>query len=171
MRVSLRYPIAATGQAIVLPDHVLAHLSRYRQTRFWQTEAGGQLFTKLDGLDIVVDAVTGPRRTDLRMRSSYRPNRAAERREIERMHAEGLHFLGDWHTHPEDRPTPSTTDIESLAECVRNSVHELNGFVLIIAGRLVGSEGLHVSINDGRQAIRLKAEQAEVVGRPRIRRL
>lgn len=169
--MSLRYPIASTGQAIILPDHVLAHLSRYRQTRFWQTEAGGQLFTRLDGPDIVVDAVTGPRRTDLRMRSSYRPNRGAERREIERKHAEGLHFLGDWHTHPEDRPTPSTTDIESLAECVRNSVHELNGFVLVIAGRLVGPDGLHVSIHDGRRVIQLEAEQSNAPIRPHVRRL
>jgi len=40
----IQYPIGVSGQTIVLQPAVLAHLRRYQQHRWWQTEAGGQLF-------------------------------------------------------------------------------------------------------------------------------
>lgn len=147
--VSMRYPIGATGQALVIPGHVVLHLERHRQTRWYRREAGGQLFSRLEGDDVVVDRITGPRASDWRTRTSCRPNRAAERKEIRDQFRAGFHFIGDWHSHPEPRPTPSQTDLRSIAECVKRSVHDLNGFVLVIVGLASWPEGLHVSLHDG----------------------
>ncbi len=156
--MSLRYPIGVTGQALVLPDHVMRHLERYRQTRWFSREAGGQLFSRLKGGDVVIDRVTGPRASDWRTRTSYRPNRAAERREIRDQFRQGFHFVGDWHSHPEPRPTPSPTDVRSIAECVSQSVHDLNGFILLIVGLAPWPEGLHVSVHDGTTMAVLKGD-------------
>lgn len=157
--MSLRYPIGTTGQAVVLPDHVMFHLQLHRQTRWFSREAGGQLFSGLEGGDVVIDRITGPRATDWRTRTSYRPNRVAERKEIRDQFRQGLHFVGDWHSHPEPRPTPSSTDLRSIAECVRHSVHELNGFILLIVGLAPWPDGLHVSVHDGTTTIVLRVAQ------------
>jgi integrative and conjugative element protein (TIGR02256 family) len=97
----------------------------------------------------LVEEVTGPRPGDRRSRTSYVPDRAAEQAEILDCHARGLHYVGDWHSHPDAQPTPSITDLESIAECVTKSAHALNGFLLIIVGQSDPPEGLHVSIHDG----------------------
>jgi len=136
------FPIAASGQRLIFSSAVLEHFAKYRQIRAWQREAGGQLFARLVLPEIIVDEATGPRRSDWRTRTTYRPNRRAEQREIAARHAQGLHFIGDWHTHPEALPVPSPQDMESMRDLVRCSQHALNGFVLTI----VGNEALPSSL-------------------------
>jgi integrative and conjugative element protein (TIGR02256 family) len=96
----------------------------------------------------VVEEATGPRPTDRRTRTSYVPDRAAEQREIDSRYAGGLHYVGDWHTHPEMFPSPSCLDIASISESVRKSIHALNGFVLMIVGQAEPPNGLFVSAHD-----------------------
>lgn len=134
---------------LFISDEVVSHLMKHRQFRIWSREAGGQLFATFDGPDVTIRKATGPRRTDRRGRRHYEPDRAAENAEIAKKHADGLHFVGDWHTHPEHRPKPSALDIESLGECVRRSSHQLRAFFLIVVGRDPSSEGFHISCHDG----------------------
>lgn len=145
----LEYPIGSSGQVLVLPDDVVRKFRRYRQKRWYQREAGGQLFARLSQSRIVIEEATGPRRTDRRSRTSYVPDRAAEQREIDSRHAEGLHYVGDWHTHPEALPRLSCLDIASISESVRKSTHSLNGFLLVIVGQAEPPSGLLVSVHDG----------------------
>src|SRR5687768_13492126 len=131
----LEYAIGSSGQVLVLSGEVVRKFRRYRQKRWYQREAGGQLFARLSPSRIVIEEATGPRRTDRRTRTSYVPDRAAEQREIDGRHREGLHFVGDWHTHPEELPRPSGLDVASISESVRKSSHALNGFLLVIVGQ------------------------------------
>ena len=145
----LEYPIGRSCEVLVLSDEVVRKFRRYRQKRWYQREAGGQLFARLSPSRIVIEEATGPRRTDRRTRTSYVPDRAAEQREIDGRHAEGLHFVGDWHTHPEKHPRPSGLDVASISESVRKSTHALNGFLLVIVGQAEPPSGLLVSVHDG----------------------
>jgi integrative and conjugative element protein (TIGR02256 family) len=149
------YPIGESGQRIVFSEDVLAHFDTHRQTRWWHREAGGQLFARFDLPTITVVEATGPRRGDCRSCNSYRPDRRAEQREIASRHARGLHFIGDWHTHPEDLPSPSWHDDESMREMFSQSEHALRGFLLVIAGRLPFPSGLAVWMYDHTSQIRL----------------
>lgn len=144
----LEYPIGSSGQVVVLPEEIIRKFRRYRQRRWYQREAGGQLFARLSLSRIVIEEATGPRRTDRRTRTSYVPDRAAEQREIDSRHADGLHYVGDWHTHPEALPGPSGLDIASISELVRESTHALNGFLLVIVGQAEPPGGLLVSVHD-----------------------
>jgi integrative and conjugative element protein (TIGR02256 family) len=144
----ITYPIGASGQLLQLSDNVIAHFEHHRQTRFWQREAGGLLFAKFDLPSIVIEEATGPRRTDRRARYSYAPDVDAERKEIEQRFRGDLHFVGCWHTHPEDLPMPSPLDIRNTSDCVRRSKHALNGFVMAIIGRTAFPAGLFLSICD-----------------------
>ncbi|MDO9439333.1 MAG: Mov34/MPN/PAD-1 family protein [Beijerinckiaceae bacterium] len=119
----------------------------HRQIHFWNRETGGQLFgVSKPGHWIVMEA-TGPRTDDLRGRFSFWPSREAEQNEIEAYYARGLEYLGDWHTHPERRPIPSSKDIETIQDIVRKSQHHLPGFLLCIIGRAEFSAGLWMSFH------------------------
>jgi integrative and conjugative element protein (TIGR02256 family) len=145
----IEYPIGRSGQALIFTDPIVETFSKHRQLRFWQREAGGQLFGRFDRSRIEVLEATGPRRTDRRTRTSYVPDRRAEQREIDDRFGRGLHFIGDWHSHPEKIPVPSYRDVSSLNDTVRRSSHSVLAFVLVVVGQLATLEGLHVSIFHG----------------------
>lgn len=153
----IEYPIGTSGQALILTDEVVEHLKCHRQLKRRQTEAGGQLFARIEGRKIVVVEVTGPRPTDKRTRTEYVPDRSAERIEIIERHGRGLHFVGDWHTHPDTCPRPSARDLDSMAECFLRSMHNLNGFLLLIVGTAELPHGIHASLHDGKSNYTLSA--------------
>ena len=148
----IEFPIGESGQILVMSDCVLRHFDSHRQVRAWHREAGGQLFARFEESRIIVEEATGPRRGDRRGRMLYLPDRAAERLEIEDRFRLGLHFVGDWHTHPERTPHPSRRDIESIGESVLKSSHTLNGFILVVVGRAKPPEGLCMLLHDGRNS-------------------
>ena len=141
-------------QTIVLSTRVIEHLMENRQKAIWQAEAGGQLFARLTPFEVYVVDATGPRPTDKRTRTSYVPDRKAEQREIDEKFSNGLIYVGDWHTHPDPNPKPSSKDMHSISECFRKSQHALPGFLLVIVGStnvwqrsfiaLYGSSGFHI---------------------------
>jgi integrative and conjugative element protein (TIGR02256 family) len=100
----IAYTIGVSGQNLLFAPAVIERFDCYRQRRLWHREAGGQLFARFELPDIVVAEATGPRRSDWRRRHAYWPSRRAEQAEIVERHRDGLHFVGDWHTHPEDTP-------------------------------------------------------------------
>ena len=72
----------------------------------------------------------------------------------------GLHYVGDWHTHPEANPSPSGTDLSSMRERVILSGHQLPGFVMCIVGKseLPGSLWLSLHTQAGHSKIGLAKE-------------
>ncbi|MBK7878839.1 MAG: Mov34/MPN/PAD-1 family protein [Planctomycetes bacterium] len=96
---------------------------------------------------------------DWRTTRSFLPNRKAEQQEIYERHRAGRHYIGDWHTHYEEMPRPSATDIRSIRECFARSEHDLLGFVLVVVGRCNPPRGLHVSLHG-------EANGVELVARP-----
>jgi integrative and conjugative element protein (TIGR02256 family) len=152
----ISFDIGVSGQTVTFTDDVLAHFERNQQVRFWQREAGGLLFAKLSLPVIEVCRATGPRRTDRRTRFSYWPDESVERREIEEMFSRDMHFVGCWHTHPEDAASPSHIDLQNISECVRQSKHALNGFVMAIVGRAALPGSLFVSVCDASQVYPLQ---------------
>lgn len=166
----ISFDIGHSEQRIVFADGVLSHFDRYRQTRFWQREAGGLLFARLALPTINVCAITGPRRSDRRARYSYWPDERAEQREIEMMFARDLHFVGCWHTHPEDTASPSQVDTRNISDCVRRSDHAMNGFLMVIVGRVPLPDNLFVSVCDSMTVHQLLPTGASM-NRPRDRSL
>jgi len=85
-------------------------------------------------------------------RTHYTPDRQAERKEIRERFALGLHYVGDWHTHPERMATPSPIDRFTISDCSRRSTHKLAGFLLIVVGNGSFPECMHISLHDGGSA-------------------
>jgi integrative and conjugative element protein (TIGR02256 family) len=149
---------------LVVSSHVLDHFRRHQQSHWRHAEAGGQLFARLTPYEIFVEGVTGPRSSDIRSRFSYVADRKLERKEILEGFLHGLHYVGDWHTHPERAPVPSRVDQATMAECSRRSLHRLGGFLLVVVGNGVLPGCLNVSFYPSRNKasgpIVLKPRQA-----------
>ncbi|MEJ2376114.1 MAG: Mov34/MPN/PAD-1 family protein [Pseudolabrys sp.] len=128
-------------------SQMLATFDAHRQRRFFHREAGGQLFARIRGQEWQIVAATGPRVKDRRSLFSFRPHRASEQDEIFEHHKQGLDYVGDWHTHPEEVPSPSSHDLSSIGEVVRRSTHHLPGFLLLIVGRKSFPKGLWASFH------------------------
>lgn len=160
--MTLRIPLGDSGELVILKDAVLEHFRRHQQLRKRDTEAGGQLFGRIQGETITIEEATGPRRSDIRSRYSYIPDRKAEQREINERFSSALHFIGDWHTHPEPISHPSTTDMDNMRECVKKSRRAVSGFLLIIVGTAPLPCGLHGSLHDGSDMLLLHLEDATV---------
>jgi integrative and conjugative element protein (TIGR02256 family) len=144
----IEYPIGSSGQTLRFGDAVLRRFGRNRQRRFWTSEAGGQLFGRFDGRAINVTNATGPRRRDVRTPWSYEPCREEEQAEIDEMYSAGAIFLGDWHTHMQQRPRPSEQDRRNIADIVSKTRHGLNGLLMVIVGTTQAPLGLCVCISD-----------------------
>lgn len=142
----ISYSIGKSGQTLILDNAVLVHFERNRQRTAKHREAGGQLFACFEGNTIRVKRATGPRASDHRSLMTFIPNRLAERREIKELFKSGLHYIGDWHTHPEPIPSPSHTDVESFQDMFRKSKHKLAGFLMVIVGTSPAPKDLFVAV-------------------------
>ena len=144
--MTITYSLEGSDETIALTGAVVNYLGRHRQLPPRSKEAGGQLFARFGSRTTWILKATGPRGVDRRSRFSFFPNRRWEQREIDHEFGRGLHYVGDWHTHPEPAPAPSRVDTESVQEMVRLSRHELAGFLLLIVGTLPAPAGLFFSI-------------------------
>ncbi|GAB3656365.1 Mov34/MPN/PAD-1 family protein [Ramlibacter alkalitolerans] len=132
------------GTPYVFSESCLETLGTHRQRSCLSRETGGQLFARFEQQRVLVDCATLTRGKSKRSRFSFWPDREAERRDIKALFDQGLHYIGDWHTHPEARPTPSRPDTVKMQEVFRQSVHELEVMLLVIVGQSEFPDGLYV---------------------------
>lgn len=144
--MSLVYRLKAEGPSLVLTDEVLSVLLQHRQLKGADKEAGGQLFANFQDVDTFLVQATKPKRHDKRTRFGFAPNQWLQKLEILAQHKKGLHFVGDWHTHPESVPTPSRDDLTSMIDCFTKSRHELEAFLMVIVGTAEPPKGLFVAL-------------------------
>lgn len=116
-------------------------LLKYRQLKFSDKEAGGVLIGRLiiDCDDIIADEVTLPFPSDKRSRFSFfRGENEAQKLVEEKWRKSNSTqiYLGEWHTHPEDDPTPSANiDIRNWHEIAHKAVFEQECLYFVIVGR------------------------------------
>jgi integrative and conjugative element protein (TIGR02256 family) len=128
----LRYSLGEFGRELIISDEALQTFVKCRQSYYRSKEAGGQLFAKFHNGHVNVVKVTEPHRLDKRGKYFFLPSRLREQVEINKNFKRGLHFIGDWHTHPQKHPIPYGDDKKSMKECFTKSKHELNGMLLVI---------------------------------------
>lgn len=151
----LAYPIGESGQLLIFSTDVLKLFLDFQQNRCWMTEAGGQLFASFSANGVKVQVATKPRRADWRTRFGFQPSRAQDQKDIEFYFRLGLHYVGDWHTHPERFPKKSALDVKSMRECFRESTHQLNALILVVVGTAEFPSGLGVSLHTGTDSLDL----------------
>ncbi len=144
----LDFSLNASEHILRINKDVVIHFQKNRQDPPLSPEMGGQLFGIFNGNITTICCATGPREIDKRGRFFFHPARWLERHDIKKKFNQGLHYIGDWHTHPERCPTPSLKDIGSMEDCFHRSEHELNSFILVIVGYAEPPQCLWVSAHN-----------------------
>lgn len=119
-------------------------LSKLRQISTRSAECGGQLFARVGRGSFFVQVATTTEGQSKSGRFWFRPDRMAERADILEMFKKGLHYVGDWHTHPEKLPTPSSADVTRMQSIFMESIHDLPMMLLVVVGQAVFPDGLFV---------------------------
>lgn len=143
------YGLPQSNQLLVFHPEVLEVFLRFRQTS-GKAEAGGLLFAEFDLPKVTVVRASAPNRFDKRSFYSFWPNRFLQRKLIQKEFQAGRHFIGEWHTHPETRPSPSSIDKKSMSDSFAQSRHDLHYFVMVIVGNDMGALDLWVSAHNER---------------------
>jgi len=151
----LTYRIRGPLHRLVFTSEVLDHFRSNRQRRCLSSEAGGQLFARFIAGAIVVEVATGPYREDKRSRFLFTPDRCREQRDIDNYYTQRLHFLGNWHTHPQKIPFPSGIDLKNTRKRFIESDHMLESFLMVIVGLAPFPKGLYVALVNGSAANQL----------------
>lgn len=143
------------SEILRIEPQALATIERFRQTSSSAPEAGGMLLATIERDLVRVVRATEPTATDRRSRFAFFPKLSHQQRVIDKQFRAGLHFIGEWHTHPEPHPTPSSVDLRSMADCFRDSRHQLAGLVMLILGTEASFDGLWVSLHTDKNSHRL----------------
>ncbi len=126
------------GVAKASPE-ALSQMLLFRQTEPDSREAGGILLGRhiLGCKDIVIDEVTCPAPADHRLRLSFHRSQVYHQQVIDerwRISRGTCQYLGEWHTHPEAFPTPSSVDFSDWHRRLRVDRFTGGALLFIIIG-------------------------------------
>jgi len=155
----LIFELPGSKQHLVFTNAVLSYISQYRQTYRKHPESGGQLFARITSKIVIVAAATGPHKKDNRHRFSFVPNKKRLNAEILTFFAKNLHYVGDWHTHPQKHPEPSWLDLSSMRKCFKKSRHELEHFLLVIVGNAASANRIWVGLINNSHTINIRYDK------------
>ncbi|MGO4812143.1 Mov34/MPN/PAD-1 family protein [Cupriavidus sp. 2MCAB6] len=106
------HPLVEDAKVLIEAD-VLENLLKFRQLAPSSHEAGGILMGFRRGSHVHVAAISSPQPGDQQHRFGFhRQARAHQRIAVRHWNAQQqtMDYLGEWHTHPEIRPSPSSID-------------------------------------------------------------
>ncbi|NTW01769.1 MAG: hypothetical protein HGA19_10815 [Oscillochloris sp.] len=131
----------AYGGAVAVSAEPSKVFARYRQLKRTAPEAGGVLLGRLirASRDIVVDVATEPGLGDKAYRFSFRRAQKRTQLLINQAWQESSgtrNYLGEWHTHPEDDPSPSTVDLLNWRRIASSTIYEQESLLFVVVGRV-----------------------------------
>lgn len=121
-----------TKRLVLVSEEVLALISSYRQSGPDDCEAGGILMGKRRGMHFEITFATAPQAKDARSRCRFtrHPDGHQEIAEGRFRATNGEeNYLGEWHTHPENHPTPSDIDVRDWKRL--SKIHRVPLLVII----------------------------------------
>lgn len=124
---------------VVFTSEVISLFEKYKQIEKKQHESGGVLFGKVYNDLIIIDQISEPSKEDKSGRYYfYRDVKKAQRitkKVWQESNGERI-YLGEWHTHPEDVPTPSSDDKKLIENMLQHSRLEIEFLFMVIIGRV-----------------------------------
>lgn len=122
------------GSLLVIMPSVVSRLLEYRQLDCSSNEAAGVLIGERRGSHMVIHEISEPGKGDIRSRyfvDRRGPHHQAAVNDAFARSSGRLQYLGEWHTHPEDQPSPSPTDLGTW----RRHLVAQEQMILVIIGR------------------------------------
>lgn len=119
---------------VIIMTAVLKKLLSYRQISFSSTEAAGVLIGERRGSHLIVKNMSEPGLGDIRSRYAVDRTGSHHQADVDEAFFRSggiLQYLGEWHTHPEDIPSPSFKDKSSW----KSQLIETEPMIILIVGR------------------------------------
>lgn len=131
----------ADTSVLLLGEQAVSAMRIHRQLRDTDAEAGGVLLGRLllECPHAIVDEVTVPVRGDRRHRFWFRRSRRRHQDVVTRRWMESggtCLYLGEWHTHPEADPAPSSTDERDWRRRLAHDTFDTDSLFFVIVGTL-----------------------------------
>jgi integrative and conjugative element protein (TIGR02256 family) len=128
------------NKRVKITSPVMAIFRKYIQIGNNRNEAGGILIGRLilESSNIVIDKVSIPQKKDRRNRFLFFRHFRGHQKVINRIWKQSkgtFNYLGEWHTHPQDIPIPSSVDVKSWEKLAKKVQSELDFLLFIIVGR------------------------------------
>jgi integrative and conjugative element protein (TIGR02256 family) len=141
-----------------IEQHILARFRGSRQSKINPLESGGILMGKKIGEKFLIDFASTPGAGDKRKINRFIRNkkRAQEiiNREREKTNNRRI-YLGEWHTHFEENPTPTNLDLREWKLTFNNSLLNINFMFCIIVGLKCELFNLYLSIQTSTSHIKV----------------
>lgn len=122
-----------------ISEEVIKLFNKYRpKPLINKKEAGGILLGRVYAQKVVIENITEPSFLDKAGEFFFIRNIPKAQRAIDKSwkKTEGEQiYLGEWHTHNEDHPSPSTRDMCMIRNMLKDSIMEIDFLFLIILGR------------------------------------
>lgn len=139
---------------IEIAESVLSIIQSYKQTKKGDNESGGILLGQVNDKVIYINKVSTPNKFDRGERYSFESNKDAAQVIIDFEFYNSdkkTIYLGEWHTHPESVPTPSSIDINMIKKQFKKN--KLNEPFLILL--IQGLTDLYIGYYDGNELIKI----------------
>jgi len=125
--------------SIIVSKSVQEVFNNYRQTKLNHLEACGVLIGnhKINGNMIYLKFATIPQKRDLRKRHSFKLDSVSHQIILDKYFEESDYedvYIGTWHTHPEDNPKPSNTDIKDWKKQYKANYQLFSKMIFVIVG-------------------------------------
>ncbi|WP_157234604.1 Mov34/MPN/PAD-1 family protein [Teredinibacter turnerae] len=134
-----------SGGILLIEEHAMLIIDSFKQNTLKDTESAGILIGEYRGKHIRVVDATKPSLLDRSTRVSFdRRSPHHQRAALSAWRTSGKiqTWIGEWHTHPENHPTPSQKDINCWKESLPS-----RPMVLLIQGRASYWLGILIDLN------------------------
>lgn len=126
---------------LIISENVIKKINIYRQTK-GKCEAGGILLGRIsiDYSEYIIEDISEPSLKDRRFKFGFIRNKSNAQKIINEAFKKSngtIHYLGEWHTHPESNPIPSIID----KKLIDNIINETKNIVDIIFMIILGYDG------------------------------
>ena len=131
----LSLPFGSSDALLLIEPQVLQRLVTFRQLDASAPEAGGILLGYRRGHHTHVSDVTVPTKRDVQRRFAFFRHATDHQRVATRcwkLSGETMDYVGEWHTHPEDDPSPSGIDLHHWREIASAASRPM---IFLIVGR------------------------------------
>jgi integrative and conjugative element protein (TIGR02256 family) len=132
---------------LYIPPGVLLNVSAFIQLAESEPESGGILLGKVRGPHVEIIEATHPTRIDIRSRYSFQRSPLFHRRRAFqqwRSSKGAVRYLGEWHTHPEDHPSPSKVDLKEWRKLAADRIDQRP-----LVAMIVGRRAIHIELIGG----------------------
>ena len=129
--------IKIENYTLFLSPEVMKILDMYIQRQLNDPESGGIILGRIIADNIEVQRLSLPTAIDKCTRTTFERQHLSAQIIINYEFANSngqVTYLGEWHTHPEDHPTPSATDLKMIKEQFKQNKIHTDFLILFIQG-------------------------------------